>query len=202
MRWFFNGIVPEKVSSGFNDEKSIKQPEREDLYLIFPGSTATGVKFRDDKFEIKSLVKVCGPYLDETIVGNIEIWEKWSCSLEELKAFKMLAQRSGFWQAVKKERIVKNLALSNGSLIEGVDDTEEGCNLELTQLVVNNKNYWTLGYEAFSFKKEEEDLLIDILKKAMHKKSWFSDEISNLNLNLKNSYSYPDFFHKFEGKQR
>jgi len=135
---------------------------RKDEYLILPCSESTGVKQRQGRFEIKSLVSAPRPWSGYGMVGRIDQWVKWSfdppddefrIQLAERLTGKQKSPGSGNWRTVTKTRYLQKYSYDEGSLREISPDHRptKGCNVELTRIAVNasQSNWITLGFESF-----------------------------------------------------
>ncbi|MCB0567437.1 MAG: hypothetical protein KDD01_23975 [Phaeodactylibacter sp.] len=160
VRWFFpaapEGLIDWFVSKNrrFDTPASAK---RTDHYLLVPNGENIGIKLREGNIETKHLVKRQGerhfPELGAT--GVVEHWIKWSFKLDEADSLSQSIIHDGQdgWIAVEKERLgftyhfLEDGAISEVSIYEWVP---EGCQVELTRIVVENKTFHTFGLEAFS----------------------------------------------------
>jgi len=210
LRWFINEDIPVEVKKWFNASKLKKESkERTDTYLIYPKVKTCGVKFRNNKFEIKTLVEDLGlQEYSPNVKGHAGIWEKWSTKDELIKTFKQkVAEGEADWIAVKKKRVTRKFSVDKTSIKE-VDDPQRnldnGCNVELTKIEIDKKKYWSLAFDSFS---EKDDLseVKDNLKRTVDKLLSESDcpftskDASLLKLLSKEkSYSYPGFLAQFK----
>jgi hypothetical protein len=133
-----------------------KERLRTDHYLCLPCSDATGVKQRQGKFEIKSLVAGPRPWAAHGLTGRVDQWVKWSLDGKDEDFRKTLAGKlndSGEWAAVGKTRYLQKYSCASGEvkLVSPEDRPQSGCNVELTLIDVDTSgSQWvTLGFEAF-----------------------------------------------------
>jgi hypothetical protein len=204
VRWFFNGAIPTIVKKWFKSSPLRSNPEkRTDTYLIFPKAKSCGVKFRNSKFEIKSLVEDRGNRnFAAKARGAIRIWEKWSTKGESIVQLKQEATlNKAIWVDVKKKRIIRKFS-ADSSQIREVDASDKkgfpdnGCNVELTRVKIHQNPYWSLAFGAFG----KEDTLIDNLSKTVRillseKECPFTSlcESSEISLSEEKCHSYPSF---------
>ena len=141
MRWFKAGAIPQSVQQWFEQTCAgtwVGQAQtRTDWYLrpIAP-CDYFNLKFREGRLEMKwRQEKLATFYLHQNWEGVVEKWVKWLCEEESLKAF---FPEDSVWAAVEKTRQQRQFVLS----------LETACNLELTQLRVQNQQWWSLGLES------------------------------------------------------
>src|SRR2546422_3121611 len=61
VRWFFEGQVPDEIEQWFcRSNLALKAAPREDHYLLFPAVLGLGLKMREGRLEVKSLIKTLG----------------------------------------------------------------------------------------------------------------------------------------------
>ena len=76
VRWFFRGQSPAEVKHWLDMGEQHKQEAREDEYVLIPSCQTTGIKLRNDRFEIKALTCRVG---EERFAAKIEgVVEKWA----------------------------------------------------------------------------------------------------------------------------
>jgi hypothetical protein len=143
---------------------------RTDHYLCLPCSDVTGVKQRQGKFEIKSLVAGPRPWAAHGLTGRVDQWVKWSFDDKDKDFRATLAGKlndSGKWTAVGKTRYLQKYSCSSGDmkLVSPDDRPQSGCNVELTLIDVDaSVSQWvTLGFEAFGEPGDTFKLLHDTL---------------------------------------
>jgi hypothetical protein len=143
---------------------------RHDHYLCLPCSDVTGVKQRDGKLEIKSLVAGPRPWAAHGLTGRTDQWVKWSFDGKEKYFRETLAAKlngSGKWAAVEKTRYLQKYSCASGEmkLVSPEDRPTSGCNVELTVIKVDaGVSQWlTLGFEAFGEPGDTFKLLHDTL---------------------------------------
>ncbi|MEQ9669916.1 hypothetical protein [Coleofasciculus sp. G2-EDA-02] len=139
LRWFNRGILPTKVNDWFATDcpgETLGLPEtREDICLYIPDCPYLNIKFRQGSLEVKWRKAELGMrQFGGFGEGSIEQWIKWSCqdsTSESLMPKGGLMQ--GSWVQVKKARSQRFY---------------QEITYELTQLTVNNENWWTIAFEA------------------------------------------------------
>lgn len=171
VRWFMPGPAPAEVSDWFHREqpKSFAEPERVDSYLRISDTDSLGIKLRQGRIEVKQRTRQLGlVQLHRQAKGLVEQWRKWSFSL--VGAGYDLSQQpepAGAWLAVKKERLLRTYRLTANWQVApaALDASGPGCDMELAQVTVGEKVYWSLCFEAFG---EEAKLEQNLLLVASH----------------------------------
>jgi hypothetical protein len=155
MRWFWREVSPSDLERWFfrQDPAPSAGEPRVDEYLWQANEKEIGIKKRGDKpaIEVKGLVAI----LQDTelpLAPHFELWCKWN--VEGLK----MADRV----ITKKVRWLRKFDTTDSATLEiplGPDERPlngrslppEGCNMELTKVVVIDQpaRWWTLGFEAF-----------------------------------------------------
>ncbi len=200
IRWFIPGRIPREIMQWFLQSNHPLSPSgRTDTYLIFPHAVTSGVKFRENSFEIKSLVKNHGPMeFGHGIVGTMESWEKWSLGGKSIPKLMEDARRDeSAWIEVKKKRILRTFGTESDEVTEldpvkEVQTPPEGCYAELTEVEIRNNLFWTIGLESFSHRKAHRTHLnraADFLFNGDHTKNL---QLGSF-LHQKNSLAYPAF---------
>ncbi len=154
LRWFLVGAVPAAVQQWFSQGAIVPKAEgcREDQYLSLPAYDEVGIKQRQGKMEVKRRLADRGVQtLGQGISGRIEQWVKWSFVLQD-QALPDLTKPTGSWVTVEKTRQLRKYEVTQNGAVNAVDayvPVAQGCNLELTSLVLYDKVWWSLGFEAF-----------------------------------------------------
>lgn len=199
IRWFAEGKVPPAIEDWFAGdilrEKSQPLESREDWYLLIPGCEFLGVKLRQNRLETKLRVTGLGILqFRNNIIGTAEKWIKSTC--EDTKLESLITPdiiRQGQWVKVEKKRSqIRYLITDDYSLTPASTEqtSQEGCNVELTQLLINQNPWWTLGFEASG----TDDNLINNLETCAQK---VFKNFPNQELNLVDSYAYPKWLSVF-----
>ncbi len=193
IRWFMPGILTEKTLNWFSAGRPLETATVQvHEYLLFPGCDTVGVKFREDRLEIKAKAGLSQPLSPRTGVRGLrEQWIKWSLPTKGLPMFGGLLRQSGPWLKVRKERNQRIFSAETGNLQEipiGVFPVA-GCNIELTRLEVEaHPSVWfTLGFEAYG----PPAITARILEKGL---SFFFERrgpAPGMKLNKANSCGYP-----------
>jgi hypothetical protein len=171
VRWFFEGkvnqheslkrwfetIAPIPKSSGVGPLVwKGRHDDQPDVYLLVPGSDDMGIKWREDKLQIKGRVAslgsqvFCGRHQ-----GNVERWIKWSyTNLPAAYQRLFVAEETALVTvSVRKTRALRKVRLATLSgKAEEVDAKrfiDRGLGFELTELEIAGKAYCSLAFEAF-----------------------------------------------------
>jgi hypothetical protein len=163
IRWFWQATCPPLVESWFRrggitpGGGNINKPRR-DRYLRQEGNMLLGIKVRDAvegkrlDVEIKGLISRLEPITVGTTSVRPELWCKWK-STPLVASFEIVTD---------KVRWLRKFAYSGCALTElkllenekpeiGQDLPDDGCNIELTRVIVDGAPdiWWTLCFEAF-----------------------------------------------------
>ncbi len=176
VRWFIKGHIPSPIMDWFNKQNghNEQQPERTDVYLQINNTDTPGIKFREDRFEIKQKITHLGELTSGNVSGNAELWKKWSFESIDNK-IPLADITKGEWVEVTKSRKLKKFIFTeSGEIEEGFDNFQsDGCNLELTEVTLHqsdefkssdeiNNLWWTLGLETYG----QPDQLFQNLKRT------------------------------------
>ena len=193
IRWFIAGILSKEIVNwfvaGHPMERATVQVHE---YLLLPGCDTVGVKFREDRFEIKANLGVSRPLsLPTGIQGRSERWIKWSLPTKGLPMFGQTLHQSGPWLKVRKERNQRIFSAETGRLQEVSADSlpVTGCNIELTSIEVgaDPPSWFTLGSEAYG----APSVTAGILDEGVSSFFEAQGPPPGLNLIETNSMSYP-----------
>ena len=193
VRWFFPE-TPNAIKQWFEGKKMSLAGEqgRIDYYLDMRPLENISYKIREGRTEIKLQLghdlMVNFPHGHS---GKVNQWVKWSLDLKEKIDHPDLlyAVTENSFISVQKKRVLVNYeVLPDGTVGEpGVNILPaEGCQVELTEILHNNKKWYSLGIEAFgshSMLDQHFALVTGIVLK----------EINHPVLNEANSMSYPAF---------
>lgn len=150
IRWFF----PEAnrmIRDWFDQLKCDTVSERTDFYLNL-AKNDIGVKLRDDLIEVKHL---CGTRakgcLSKNAWGYFECWTKWSfkAGAEDSLVQEIVKGKTLEWTPVKKVRRAVQL-VRNDKTWEAYplsDVMENACQIEYTQITIEEFKYFTFGLE-------------------------------------------------------
>lgn len=193
IRWFIAGILSKEALSWFSAGHRLEQATVQvHEYLLFPGCDAVGVKFREDRFEIKANLGVSQPLsLPVSIQGRSERWIKWSLPTKGLPMLGRTLHQSGPWLKVHKERNQRTFSAETGHLQEVSRDSlpVTGCNIELTSVEVeaDSQSWFTLGFEAYG----PPSVTPGILEEGVGSFFKAQGQAPGMNLTQTNSFSYP-----------
>jgi hypothetical protein len=169
----------------------VSQEQRTDRYLVFPKSSSTGVKLREERFEIKvrgETVKPC--VLPKGAEGQLEFWSKWSHeNLWSPSKLKNL-HRSDSWRIVSKHRLVRRFSVEAEEIASEVHALESGCQVELGRVSTNAEasSWLTLGFEAFGTRDAD---LEEIITKTAADFFLQQGNPPGVTLTLDRSFGYP-----------
>ncbi|RCJ32874.1 hypothetical protein A6770_18265 [Nostoc minutum NIES-26] len=193
LRWFYPGTIPEDIEFWFQQNCLIDQmrspQEREDRYLYTPECDYLGIKLRQGRFEVKWRKAELGVLrFGEFVEGKAEKWGKWLCDDPTKESFQ-LAQisDSSSWVNVQKVRYSQPYQVLSNLSVQAVAANEHitnGCNVEITQLIIQEHTWWSLALEAFG----EDACLMDNLRTTA---SWVFNTYQGAKLLAVNSYAYP-----------
>lgn len=190
VRWFYKGeqYQGDKLEAALRRFRKGDLPTnteigipRTDYYLYLPGVEGLGIKFRGEenrtgevegrvelKLEVKSRLQEEGVItFGDGVKGQLEHWSKSEFNSESMNAqfFTFLTEKNQVWVAVSKERSLRKYEVTGGKEIRPVPsqkrDFVNGCQVELTKLLVCQQTWWTFGFEAFG---ETEEASVNTLK--------------------------------------
>ena len=193
IRWLTAGILLKETLGWFTAGQRLERATVQvHEYLVFPGCDTVGVKFREDRFEIKADLRVSQPLsLPVGIQGRSERWIKWSLATKGLPMLGRTLHESGPWLKVRKERNQRILSAETGHLQEVPTDSSPitGCNIELTSIEVeaDPPSWFTLGFEAYG----PPSATVGILEEAVGSFFKTQGQVPGMNLTKTNSFSYP-----------
>lgn len=211
IRWFFEGLPPAEVEQWFcRGDMQCKAPLREDHYLVFPASTSVGVKSREGRLEIKSLIKTLGVRrFGADAAGNVQMWEKWSCVEFSATDFEQLLRcDASLWVTVAKERTLRKFSLEGDSPAEvqaGQVFSHEGCNVELTKITVQGAAHWSFNCEAYGEPSRIEGYLHRVAERFLadeRRPRTFKTGAAGADaFSAPNSFSYPEWLGRLAKKR-
>jgi hypothetical protein len=189
-RWFFTGEIPETVLSWFvSDFPTLEeQSTRTDRYLLIGDTDGLGVKHREGRIEVKQRFGQPRPMVfAPRAAGVVELWRKWGFGLAEYAPDGEILERQDAWVSVQKSRLTRNYRVESADTLvaapRSLSPVRE-CTVELTQVLVGDQAWWTIGFEAMGLER----LLVETLTIAARHLLVGSDI---LDLGLENSYGYP-----------
>lgn len=147
VRWFLPGAVPDATARWFAALGApVEEARRADRYLVPSGPGEPGIKLREGAVEVKARTAVRGEQrFGPAGVGTVEAFRKWSFPL----APEAPTPGTG-WVDIAKARRVRTFVLKSGALREAdAMDAERGCGVELGEVRLGERIWWTLCLEAF-----------------------------------------------------
>lgn len=151
--------------------EDVTQP-RIDTYLVLKGAQTVGAKLRggnETSLEIKA--QAASPidfHIHDSVIGRTDSWVKWSFKHLALNDALTPMQQTGLWTRIAKDRWLRKISADAQKPTFVVADAkayknneslgklpEYGCNVELTQLYVDNNrenmahSWYTICLEAF-----------------------------------------------------
>lgn len=160
MRWFFSECPLEaSVHFGANSELQI----RTDWYA-YPCNPDCGIKLREGRLETKVRCQVVGKQHVIDFCGCLESYKKWSLQFppDDQPAIDDLLQAG--WLAVQKQRNLRRFNVTKNGVSSSSTRPVNGCEFELTKLIVRQGAYWTVGFEAVGTAERLEANLHAVLK--------------------------------------
>jgi hypothetical protein len=152
VRWFLSRPVPE-VSQWFEalPPTSYTRESREDVYLVLPGRNGLGVKFRENRLELKYRLATSGSQeVVPGIEGCLESWEKLGFPSTPETASSLLPKDSTATRvSVLKRRMATMIETAGGQTTFHPLGTPvtAGVQFEYTELQVMGSDWHTLGLE-------------------------------------------------------
>ncbi|RUR77096.1 hypothetical protein ACF3DV_08205 [Chlorogloeopsis fritschii PCC 9212] len=195
LRWFYPGKVPEEIQLWFEQDclvQPLQPPEtREDIYLYSPESEFLGIKLRQERLEVKWRKAELGVLnFGDSVEGKAEKWGKWLCCDSKQESFELeQVVNNPVWVSVQKVRYSQIYQVLPELLLQPVSDNENidnGCRVELTHLVIQESNWWSIGFEAFG----EDSRLMNNLQITANRA--FNNESGSKFL-ADDSYAYPSW---------
>ena len=169
-RWFFDGGSERhsalrswfETCRPFPKDGSVRAPEwrgrvdgKPDVYLLMPGCTDMGIKWREGTLQIKGRVEELGERrFGARHEGRVQRWIKWTYA-EVPVAYRALFE-AGAGQGIETVSVWKTRALRMISL-DGESPEEvapgvvlqRGVGVEITDLECDGKRYCSIAFEAF-----------------------------------------------------
>jgi hypothetical protein len=187
LRWFLPGTILPEIEGWFG--QSCSPQKREDWYLYAPGCDYLGIKLRQERLEVKWRKAELGVLrFGELVEGKAEKWGKWMCSDSTGESFQpATVSTNSIWVNIQKVRRLQSYQILPDSSIQPVnanDSTDNGCSVEITQLLIQQQSWWTLAFEAVG---EDTHLLENLRLTA----SYLLSNYRGTKLIAANSYGYP-----------
>ncbi|MBD2497609.1 hypothetical protein [Nostoc sp. FACHB-280] len=196
LRWFYPGTIPTKIEEWF--PQNCSPEKRADWYLYAPKSDYLGIKLRQERLEVKWRKAELGVLnFGELIEGKAEKWGKWMCSDSTGESFQPATVfGNSTWVNVQKVRRLQYYQILSDSSVQAVSSNESidnGCGVEITQLLIQEQSWWSLALEAFG----EDSYLLENLHLIA---SRVFNNYKGTQLIAVNSYAYPHWIELILGK--
>ena len=190
VRWFYKGSESnDNYSKVFKNVPQFEeQPARVDHYHCFTSKGSMGIKIREGRIEMKNRFRDYGIVLfNRQVEGKVECWHKWSFEINQTDSnYQKALDSNTSWVSVKKERKLCKYKITKDKQVIVLPKSEyskNACNLELTNISIRGKQWWSLGFEAYGDECSLYENLILVVKKI------FSyEKLPHLKAN--DSYSY------------
>jgi len=167
--------------------------EKPDVYALVSGADDIGIKWREGELQIKGRRENIGVQSFEGGArGYVEQWLKWSYNSPDIRAaflpwFDPDAERGPRIIPATKTRALRKIHVDGlGKLAEVSVDAfpDRAVNVELTELKVFDKSYWSIGVEAFPDDSNMAAAFYEVT-------SQFLSQLRDVQLDTGNSQSYP-----------
>jgi hypothetical protein len=152
VRWIFRGQLRGAVAGWFGQFHGGTE-SRVDTYLLSPQLPGLSVKIRGGRaLEVKVFRGSPGTLDLARACGRMESWQKWSFPLSPLNGA-LPNGNSGSasgWRTVAKKRRISRISLDSRRIAAGTANIGQlpGCDVELTEVRMCGRNWWSLGFEA------------------------------------------------------
>jgi hypothetical protein len=125
---------------------SVRIERRDDIYLVRPQLRDLSLKIRGGaSLEVKVRQRDAGTlHLPGRAMGDMAHWQKWSFPLASQSH---IVPASAEWTRVGKTRRISTAAVSAVPPLESPRD-DDACTVELTEIALDGRAWWTLGFEA------------------------------------------------------
>jgi hypothetical protein len=153
VRWIFPGRLEGPVAGWFGQFHSGTE-SRVDSYLLSPQLPGLSVKVRGGRaLEVKVFRGSPGTLdLARRACGRMESWQKWSFPLSPLGGARLNGNsgNASGWRTVAKKRRIARISLGTGRIAAGstIAGQVPGCDVELTEVRMCGRDWWSLGFEA------------------------------------------------------
>jgi hypothetical protein len=144
MRWFFDRL-PLDLSRPLSEHVEVQ--ERTDWYCM-PCNPRCGIKVREGKLEAKLQTGSLGLRQFPPLAGKLEVWSKWSLDFPPGAPPATAGLLAVGWLPVTKRRHLERFELEGIDVRTTNSRPENGCEFEMTELTVESRRYWTVGFEA------------------------------------------------------
>jgi hypothetical protein len=144
MRWFFDQR-PLDIACHFQRHTEVQ--ERTDWYSM-PCNPLCGIKVREGKLEAKLRSTAFGLRSIAHVAGQLEGWRKWSLEFPMGDHPAESDLQAAAWLAVDKRRLLRRFNATGTTVTPTATRPVNGCEFEMTELVVDGRTFWTVGFEA------------------------------------------------------
>ena len=162
--------------------------DRTDWYA-FPCHQHSGIKFREGRLETKLLIDDAGSQKWGSVSGKADSWCKWSVEYAGEIPTEDILITTG-WLAVHKRRHWQVLSMTDDSVAWQSERVENGCEVEWSVVTVDEKEWWTIGFEAVG---ELSDLSGNLSRAIEY---LLGEQTSDTLFTLANSMAYPSWLWK------
>lgn len=144
IRWFFPEL-PLIEDRHFETQDELQQ--RIDWYLM-PCNPKCGTKIREGMLQTKLKIAEIGHRSFGSLTGTVEAYKKWSLKFDQAEPPSISEMQAVSWLPVSKRRKLQRFEVRGGQVTTSPVRPQNGCEFEMTELIVNNATYWTVGFEA------------------------------------------------------
>jgi hypothetical protein len=146
VRWILPGRLEEAVAGwlrGWGPETET----REDAYLVEPDLDGLSVKIRGGQaLEVKAYRGSPGLLdLRGRARGHLQCWQKWSFPFHPPGRD---SDGEAGWRRVRKHRLTSRFSTRGGQIGPAALGDGPQCAVELTEIRVDYRDWWSLGFEA------------------------------------------------------
>jgi hypothetical protein len=190
VRWFYAGLAPGMIIDWHHNLGGLfrEHETRTDHYLILPGNDGLGIKWREGRIELKKKIADLGMVKIHSGIGMAEQWKKWSFEIEQGdQTFSILTSEPENWVAVTKKRCLQLFTFNQDDELiphSGTFGEDETVRVELSEVKLNEKHWWTLGVE-FTVQKNEAKSDSTVLMRRL------LADFPDLKLDASASFGYP-----------
>ncbi|MBL3657847.1 hypothetical protein [Fulvivirga sediminis] len=192
VRWIFQGKLPDNMLQWVETFAPEEQSIRTDYYFNKTENGTLGIKLREGSIQMKPLLKEVGHFTFNDHKAKIESYSKWSYLVQDNQEWSYMIEEPETWLPVTKSRLMNKYTLAGGypDRVEMKDRVEQGCEMELSNISILNKDFWTLAFEAYG--KEAEVNLQKTLRYVFE-----TSELPQV-LPFQNSFGYAQLIHDIQ----
>ena len=151
VRWIFPGQLDTAAVAGWLPGPQPEAESREDAYLLDPGLGGLSVKIRAGQaLDVKMFLGSPGILeLPGRARGRMQYWRKWSFPFSPRSLDSI---GPGGWRRVRKQRRVTWFSPAGDRVVRAPVPGQVGqqarCAVELTEILLQHQEWWSLGLEA------------------------------------------------------